>query len=130
MSPSPLLAEEEPVRIEEFVVETRQWVDPDHPVFAGHYPRFPLLPGVFLVDAVHRAVLRHAAERGLAAPRLAEVGSVRFAAPVLPGDTLTVECTVTAVDGGWAVRAGCRTGRGKTATMRLRYAKPADRERG
>ena len=129
MSVPELLPASEPTRLDEHAVGTRLWVDPGHPVFAGHYPEFPLLPGVFLLDAVHRAVLRHAKERGLAARELTEVGSVRFTAPVFPGDTLTVECTVSAEDGGWSVRATCRTERGKSATMRLRYREARNRER-
>ncbi|MET7600624.1 3-hydroxyacyl-ACP dehydratase FabZ family protein [Streptomyces sp. NPDC004082] len=95
--------------------------DPAAPVFAGHYPGFPLLPGVFALDAVHHAVLRHARDTGGGTPVLAGIRSVRFLSPVLPGDTLTVEAAVAAADGVRDVRAVCRTARGKSATLRLRY---------
>lgn len=96
-------------------------IAPDAPVFQGHYPGFPILPGVFTLEAVHRTVHRHAAETGAAPPRLAQVRSARFAAPVLPGDTLTVACTVTPYAGGRDVAASCSTGRGRVGTYRLRY---------
>ncbi|MEU3465611.1 hypothetical protein ABZ721_37450 [Streptomyces sp. NPDC006733] len=100
-------------------------VDPAAPVFAGHYPAFPLLPGVFTLDAVHQAVLRHAGEREGVRPELDEVRSVRFASPVFPGDVLTVDCVITCADGVRDVRARCGTARGKTATLRLRYRDPS-----
>ncbi|MEU1042663.1 hypothetical protein [Streptomyces sp. NPDC005907] len=102
--------------------------DPGAPVFAGHYPGFPLLPGVFALDAVHHAVLRHAETTGGDSPELASIRSVRFLSPVLPGDTLSVEAAVTRTDGGRDVRAVCRTGRGKSATLRLRYRDAGPRD--
>lgn len=96
-------------------------VDPEALVFQGHYPHFALLPGVFSLEAVHRAVCRQAAETGAAAPRLAEVRSARYAAPVLPGDTLTVDCSIRTYAGGRDVTATCSTGRGRVGTCRLRY---------
>jgi len=96
-------------------------VRPTAPVLAGHYPHFPLLPGVFTLDAVHQAVLRHADDD----LQLSDIRSVRFQSPVLPGDTLTVEAAVKEVDGVRDVRATCRTERGRSATLRLRYTAAA-----
>ncbi|MDJ0346547.1 hypothetical protein QMK19_33145 [Streptomyces sp. H10-C2] len=99
-------------------------VDPEAPVFAGHYPAFPLLPGVFTLDAVHQAVLLHADEQHGVRPELEEIRSVRFASPVFPGDLLAIDCVITRAEGVRDVRARCRTGRGKTATLRLQYRDP------
>lgn len=111
------------VRTDATGIEMSFAVHPTAPVFTGHYPHFPLLPGVFTLDAVHQAVLRHAGDD----LRLTDIRSVRFQAPVLPGDTLTVEAAVKEVDGARDVRATCRTERGKSATLRLRYASPGPR---
>jgi len=131
----PLLAVREPaaaaVTVTDAAVVTRATVDPAGEVFAGHYPGFPILPGVLLVDAVGRAAARWAAEHRheLDRPlRLAEVRSARFLAPVFPGDELTTDCTVSRVGGGGIeVRGVCSTGRGKAAriTVRCRPADPA-----
>ncbi|MBC2875729.1 MULTISPECIES: 3-hydroxyacyl-ACP dehydratase FabZ family protein [Streptomyces] len=102
-------------------IKTEVLVPPTAPVFAGHYPGFPIMPGVFALDAVHRAVLRHAEEVDGVRTEQREISSVRFASPVFPGDVLSVECVITRGEGARVVRAVCRTGRGKTATLRLRY---------
>ena len=121
MSAVALLPGARVVRLEPGAITTEVDVAPDSAVFAGHYPHFSILPGVFTLEAVHRAVERHAAEHGAGGPVLAGVKSARFAAPVLPGDTLTVDCTVKATDGGREVAATCSTARGRTGTYKLVY---------
>jgi 3-hydroxyacyl-[acyl-carrier-protein] dehydratase len=64
-------------------------VDPDNPLFAGHYPGFPIFPGVCLIEAVHQSVLL-AADRLGRDVRLSEIRGTRFLAPAFPGDDLDV----------------------------------------
>jgi 3-hydroxyacyl-[acyl-carrier-protein] dehydratase len=84
-------------------------VDPDEPVFAGHYPGQPILPGVFIIDAVCRAVPDM---------DLAGVESVRFRRPVEPGDHVVAELT-------WRNRVRCTAvvtvGGVEVARMTLRF---------
>ncbi|MEV4015104.1 hypothetical protein AB0J35_31845 [Nonomuraea angiospora] len=88
-------------------------VDPDEPVFAGHYPGFAVFPGVGVVELVDRT-LRAAYGDGRV---LSEIVSARFLSPVLPGDLLSVRATLR--DGECAAVVG--TGRGEAARLRLRY---------
>jgi len=118
---SPLAAVPDTVRLDPDGVTVRVRVEADEPCLAGHYPGFPILPGVLLVDLVDGAVRRHAATHGTGPVELAEVRSVRFSRPVLPGDEVTADCAVTATDGGLAVAARCTTAQGKAATLKLRY---------
>lgn len=121
MSAVTLLPGETVSRLDDTGVTLRVTVDPEAPVFAGHYPRFPLLPGVFLLDLTQRAVGRFAAEhaRGL---ELESVVSARFLAPVAPGAEVTVDCAVAAgEDALWTVTGRCTADGEKTATFRLRY---------
>lgn len=61
----------------------------------GHYPGFPILPGVLLIDAV-----RQAAGSALGAElRLCRIDRARFARPLLPGDELELSLLVTAEAG-------------------------------
>ncbi len=83
---------------------------PDLPVFAGHFPGSPLVPGVFLVEAV-RAALERACGLSL---RLVEVRDARFTAPVLPGDRVRVDVEGAGGAPPWSCRAIC-TRRGETA---------------
>ncbi|MFE6767560.1 3-hydroxyacyl-ACP dehydratase FabZ family protein [Streptomyces fimicarius] len=94
--------------------------DPDEAFFAGHYPGFPIFPGVCVIECVHRSALLV-----LPSARLAAIESARFRGPVLPGDELSVELALTADSGtggddAWRVAATVRTIRGTAATVRLR----------
>ena len=76
-----------------------KFVDPANPVFAGHFPAKPILPGVFLIEAVAQTagvMLGSATQqvsaqikRGVAL--LAAVNRFKFLKPVTPGQTLRVE---------------------------------------
>ncbi|GGS36186.1 3-hydroxyacyl-ACP dehydratase FabZ family protein [Actinokineospora fastidiosa] len=92
-------------------------LDPDDPIFAGHYPGFPIFPGVGLIECVHRSAQ-------VSAPgelRLAAIESTRFTGPTFPGDELTVTIKWSEVDDGWRCAAEVASPRGDAATVRLRY---------
>jgi 3-hydroxyacyl-[acyl-carrier-protein] dehydratase len=58
-----------------------------HPVFAGHFPGFPVLPGAVLVDEALSAI---GVARGIDLRRW-HVGSAKFHDTVRPGDALVLE---------------------------------------
>ena len=64
--------------------EARVRFTADDPVFAGHFPRTPVLPGVVLIDASVGLVAR-AHGRAL---RLERLASVKFIRTVAPGDEI------------------------------------------
>lgn len=68
----------------------------------GHYPGFPILPGVLLIDCVRQAACSaHGGDL-----RLRSIDRARFARPLLPGDELELTLLVTAeTDGRVGVRA-------------------------
>ncbi|MBC2903691.1 3-hydroxyacyl-ACP dehydratase FabZ family protein [Streptomyces cupreus] len=100
----------------------RTRVEADETVLAGHYPGFPVLPAVCLVEAVDLA-LDGAGRWERGRMRLAEIESSRFLGPVLPGDDLTLTMTVEPSHAGDAVRctATVSAGRGPAARLRLLY---------
>jgi len=97
-------------------------VDAADEVFDGHYPFFALLPGMYLLDLVTTLVVDRARAAGVHI-RLATVRSARFAAAVLPGDTVMIECAITEHRD---VRATCRTGNGNAATFKLTFSSVVD----
>ena len=64
----------------------------DDPVFAGHFPGHPLLPGIFQIE-----MTRGLAESALGGSFVVRaVTKAKFLRPIIPGETVRVElkCTV------------------------------------
>lgn len=90
----------------------------DLPIFAGHFPGRPLVPGVFLIEAV-----RSGCERALGqALALEEVDEAKFTREVLPGEQVSVEAVLGELEPGaaWSCRARIAVGEAPAATIRLR----------
>lgn len=74
-------------------------IDPRDPIFAGHFPAKPILPGVLLIEAVAQTagvMLGTAApqagnESGSGVALLAAVNRFKFLQPVAPGRQLRIE---------------------------------------
>lgn len=76
-----------------------KFVDPASPIFSGHFPAKPILPGVFLIEALAQtagvmlgSAALYAADKGMAdLALLAAVNRFKFLKPVTPGQELRVE---------------------------------------
>jgi 3-hydroxyacyl-[acyl-carrier-protein] dehydratase len=72
----------------------------NEPFFQGHFPGFPVMPGVLVIEALAQvaAILSHLiADRkpdGQSLIFFAGIDNARFRRPVLPGDRLTLEAEV------------------------------------
>ena len=96
-------------------------IDPAEPVFAGHYPGFPVFPGVCLVELVRLAAFACLPETAVGW-RLAAVESCRFLRPVRPGGRLTIDAEWTAGGEGRCCSTVLTDERGVVARIRLRLA--------
>jgi 3-hydroxyacyl-[acyl-carrier-protein] dehydratase len=92
----------------------------DEPNLRGHFPGLAVFPGVFVIETLCQA-MAHAFGTGTGRPPvLREVRSVRFLAPLLDGDELTLRASVIpGAGGGWSVRA-TGTRRDGTTAARIR----------
>lgn len=99
--------------------------DPADPVFEGHYPGYPILPGVYILDLVDRTARVALEPHGRVV--LDRYERCRFTRPVYPGDLVTVSLTVGSADDHVPCRASVRTAAGGVAEIRLRYRREADR---
>lgn len=62
---------------------------------ADHFPSFPILPGVLMVETMVQAARRLLADRGDPRLVLGEVRGVKFGSFVRPGEALAVDVTVS-----------------------------------
>lgn len=94
-------------------------VSANEPFFQGHFPDFPIMPGVLVVEA-----LAQSAAAGLLAEKLgtgkigvlAGLDGFRFRRPVRPGDALRLEVTLTRLKGPVGKVAGRATVEGHLVT--------------
>lgn len=74
----------------------------NEPFFPGHFPGYPVMPGVLIVEALAQvgsvAMLMVEANRGKLG-FFAGIDNFRFRGQVMPGDTLTLEVVITRLKG-------------------------------
>jgi beta-hydroxyacyl-ACP dehydratase FabZ len=85
-------------------------VTSNEPFFQGHFPDFPVMPGVLIVEAMAQTagvqVLSSIPDRDQKLVFLVAVDAARFRRPVVPGDQLRIEMKVIRRKGTVAKMAG------------------------
>jgi len=83
------------------------------PFFTGHFPDFPVMPGVLIVEAMAQTagvlVLKTIPDRETKLVLLVAIENARFRRPVVPGDTLRMEMKVLKRKSSVAKMAGVAT---------------------
>ena len=73
-------------------------VDPDLPLFKGHFPDYPVFPGVLIMEALAQAAsccLLVQDDKAGSLGFFAGIDKAKFREQVRPGDTIRLEATIT-----------------------------------
>ncbi|HLI84456.1 MAG TPA: 3-hydroxyacyl-ACP dehydratase FabZ [Bryobacteraceae bacterium] len=104
----------------------------NEPFFIGHFPDFPVMPGVLIVEAMAQVagvlVLKTIPDRNKKLVLLAAIEYARFRKPVVPGDTLRLEMTLIRRKATVAKMAGKATVDGQLVAEAEVLCKLADKE--
>ncbi len=93
-------------------------VTQNEPFFQGHFPDYPVMPGVLVVEALAQVGAVGVMAAGEHADKLAlfaGIDGVRFRRQVVPGDVLTLEVEIDRLKG----RVGRGTGRAAVGGERV-----------
>lgn len=106
-------------------------VSVNEPFFMGHFPDFPVMPGVLIVEAMAQVagvlVLKSLGGRNEKLVLLASVEEAKFRKPVVPGDQLTIEMTVERRKATVAKMRGVATVDGQLVAEAVVMCKLADK---
>jgi 3-hydroxyacyl-[acyl-carrier-protein] dehydratase len=121
----PFLWLDEVLELSETLVRARKRVAEDLEIFQGHYPDFPVLPGVLLCEAVFQAGAVLIASGGDIpeghVPVVTRQHETRFRRMVRPGEVLEIEARLDETLGGAWFLSGTVRVDGQVA-VRLQFA--------
>ncbi|MCS6957081.1 MAG: 3-hydroxyacyl-ACP dehydratase FabZ [Aquificaceae bacterium] len=102
-------------------------VSVNEPVFQGHFPGFPLMPGVYILEAMAQVggilmIKSLELEIGKYAIVFAGIDEARFKRPVYPGDQLRIELEVISLKKSLSKMKGTATVNSEVVATSVLYA--------
>ncbi len=94
----PILLVDRAVIVEGKHIDAALYIDPKWDVFRGHFKDEPVMPGVYLIEAMAQTadlLLYATKDESGRKPMLASVQRMRFLRPVYPGDEITMTAEVS-----------------------------------
>src|SRR5438874_3659793 len=109
-------------------------VTANEPHFAGHFPGYPIMPGVLIVEAIAQAggalLLTEIPDREHKLMVFTGIERARFRRPVVPGDQLRIEVEVKAWRGDAVRMQGIAYVEDKKVAEAIVTCRLVDRDRG
>jgi 3-hydroxyacyl-[acyl-carrier-protein] dehydratase len=109
-------------------------VTANEPFFSGHFPDFPVMPGVLIIEAMAQVagvlVLNQIEDRKNKLVLLASIEEAKFRKPVRPGDQLRIEMKISKRKATVAKMFGTATVDGAVVAEAMMLCKLADRSDG
>lgn len=106
-------------------------VTANEPFFIGHFPDFPVMPGVLIVEAMAQVagvlVLKEIPDAKNKLVLLVSIEEAKFRKPVVPGDQLRIEMKVLRKKASVAKMAGTATVNGVVVSEATVMCKLADK---
>ena len=100
-------------------IRTTKEIKPDDPVFEGHYPGQPIMPGALICESIFQtgAILLSKRIGGISVgiPVLTRINNAKFKSIVKPGSTLDIEAELVEKVGNAYFMAGKASVGGKTS---------------
>lgn len=128
----PFLLVDAIVELEEERIVGIKNVTINEPFFTGHFPNYPVMPGVLIVEAMAQVagvlVLKSLEDRKKKVVLLATIEQAKFRRPVRPGDQLRIEMKVGRRKASVAKMHGTATVNGVVVAEAEVMCKLADRE--
>lgn len=94
----PFLFIDEIIEMDKSRIIAKKKLSPDLDFFKGHYPDFPVMPGVLTLESVFQAgavlLSQHVGGQESGVPVLTRIKDAKFKKMVRPGDTLTLEARI------------------------------------
>ena len=102
----------------------------NEPFFDGHFPEYPVMPGVLIVEAMAQTggllLLQEIPDREKKLLYFVAIDNVRFRRPVVPGEQLRIEMHVLNWRGDFCKLQGQATVNGELATEATLMCKMVD----
>src|SRR5271168_4578195 len=128
----PMLLVDAIVELEDERIVGIKNVTMNEPYFVGHFPDFPVMPGVLVVEAMAQVagvlVLKSIPDRKNKLVLLASIEEAKFRRPVRPGDQLRIEMKVAKRKQTIAKMFGTATVNGVVVAEATMLCKLADRD--
>ena len=94
----PFLFIDEVLEVNDEFIEAKRFVSPDEDFFKGHFPDYPVMPGVIIIEAMAQMggilVMSKLDDPQNYLTFFAKIDKVRFRNKVHPGDTIIFKCSL------------------------------------